>query len=382
MRFDNTRCSKISKEHNGSLEWLWDHSEYQKWSTTDTSRLLCLEGKPGSGKSTLIKYLKNNLLERDQNSRSAVIASFFYSYREGESQRSHYNMLRSILYDILDQNESFFYHFQSEFRKYHALERGPCNGDLSKFPYKSLQNIMLSIGKHESRERLYLLIDAVDESSDQDRRDILQLLLELCRYSCCVFKVFVASRPVVELKHLIRKSQAVIRMQDMNKTDIQNYVQLFLHPELEPELSKHDLHQSKKYILEHAQGVFLWVHLVGNELIRFVETGYTRREIFIFLEGLPKELNGLYQRILQDMEHSNNVAETKTMFQLVLFARRPFTIIEFQHALSIADCTSTELIPSDESFRDNLIHGLERRIIHCCHNLLEVRGYHGMILFL
>jgi len=328
-----------------------------------------------------MKYFKNNLLKREPNSRSAIIASFFYSYREGESQRSHYSMLRSILYEILAQKESFFYHFQSEFRKYQALEREQWHGDLSKFHYKSLQNVLQSIGKRESRERLYLLIDAVDESSDQDRRDILRLLLELCDSKRCIFKVFVVSRPVVELQHLIRTSRAVIRMQDMNKTDIQNYVQTFLRPELKHELSEDDLHQAEKYILEHAQGVFLWVHLVGNELVRFVETGHSIREMFSFLEGLPKELDGLYQRMLTDMEHSSDVTVTKRMFQLVLFAHRPFTVFEFQHALSIADCTSTKLIPSDACFRDSLIKGLERRIIHCCRNLLEVKGFNGIFLF-
>jgi hypothetical protein len=169
-------------------------------------------------------------------------------------------------------------------------------------------------------------------------------------------------------------------MQDMNKTDIQNFVQSFLHPELENELPGSVLHQAQKYIIEHAQGVFLWVHLVGNELIRYIETGYSRREIFTFLQGLPKELDGLYKCALKDMEHGGNIVVTKRMFQLVLFARRPFTMFEFQHALSIADCTSAGLIPSNECFQDSLIEGLERRIIHCCHNLLEVKGHNGIFL--
>jgi len=39
-------------------------------------------------------------------------------------------------------------------------------------------------------ERLYLIIDAVDESDDKDRRDILQLLFDLCsRRKHCVLKV-------------------------------------------------------------------------------------------------------------------------------------------------------------------------------------------------
>jgi hypothetical protein len=93
------------------LEWLWTHKQYEEWSASDVSRLLYIQGKPGSGKSTLTKYFKDSFLKREQDTNSAIVAGFFYSYREGEFQKSHYSMLRSILYDILDQKESFFFTF-------------------------------------------------------------------------------------------------------------------------------------------------------------------------------------------------------------------------------------------------------------------------------
>ena len=68
---------------------------------SDDAHLLYLQGKPGSGKSTLTRYFKKNLVEREHAAESALICSFFYSFREGDRQTSHYSMLRSILYDIL-----------------------------------------------------------------------------------------------------------------------------------------------------------------------------------------------------------------------------------------------------------------------------------------
>jgi len=108
---------------------------------------------------------------------------FFYSYREGESQTNHYNMLRTILYDILNQDETFF-RFQHEHRQYKALlqER---HRTITQQHYESLQKILRSIGGHQERKQLYLVIDAVDESSDEDRRNILRLLFELCSKTNC-----------------------------------------------------------------------------------------------------------------------------------------------------------------------------------------------------
>jgi len=320
-----------------------------------------------------MKYIRNNLFEREPNARSATIASFFYSYREGETQTNHFNMLRSILYDILKQNESFFYHFQPEFRKYHAL-------GLGQFDYESLKTILRSIGKHQAKERLYLLIDAMDESSNEDRWDILQLLFELSsgsnNHNRCIIKVLVASRPANELD-LFRKSQAVITMQDVNKSDIESFVHSFLGPELE--LPQNALHQVKQYIFEHAQGVFQWVYLVRHKLAKYVEKGYSRREIFSFLQCLPTDLEGLYQRILEDLETNGDdgdVAIGKRIFQLILFACRPLTVPELQHALAITDCggTDTFITPSDEFFQDSVIVGIEKRIVHCGRNFLEVKG--------
>ncbi|KAI5855182.1 hypothetical protein BZA05DRAFT_334047, partial [Tricharina praecox] len=139
--------------------------------------LLYIGGKPGSGKSTLVKYFKDNILELEPDARSATIASFFYSFREGELQKSHHNMLRSILYDVLSQNEFFFYHFQREYRLYRDMMRERGREDCAECPYESLKRVLLSLGDHPRTGRLYFIIDAVDKSDEADRRAILDVFL-------------------------------------------------------------------------------------------------------------------------------------------------------------------------------------------------------------
>jgi len=329
-----------------------------------------------------MKYMKDHLLEYEPDAKRAIIAKFFYSYREGESQISHYNMLRSILYDILNQNGSFFYHFQREFRKHQTSPRETGHDGLSdpEVPYGALKDVLRSIGKHDGREQIYLLIDAVDESTDKDRRSVLQLLFDLCsNNNRCIIKAIVASRPVVELEALIRKSQAYIRMQDVNYSDIRKFVRAFLGSELQ--LTEGALrHATEEYILENAQGVFLWVHLVRGQLVKFVEKGCSKSEIFGFLKSLPTELEDFYKHILKDLEKNevSDAAVGKRMFELVLFASRPLRVPEFQHAFAITDYVDSGLNPSGESFQDCLIVEIEKRIIHCSGNLLEIKGRDGI----
>jgi len=329
-----------------------------------------------------MKYMKDHLQEHEPDAKSAIMASFFYSYREGESQISHYNMLRSILYDILDQNEGFFHHFQRKFRKHQIPPRETGDDGLSdpEVPYGALKDVLRSIGKHDGREQIYLLIDAVDESTDEDRRSVLQLLFDLCsNNNRCIIKAIVASRPIVELEALIRKSQASVRMQDVNHSDIKKFVRSFLGSELQ--LAEGALRQAtEEYILENAQGVFLWVNLVRGQLVKFVEKGCSKVEIFGFLRSLPTELEDFYEHILKDLEKNeeSDTAVGKRMFELVLLASRPLRVSEFQHALAITDYFESGLNPADESFQDCLIVDIEKRIIHCSGNLLEIKGRDGI----
>ncbi|OCL00089.1 putative kinesin [Cenococcum geophilum 1.58] len=377
LRFDNTRYKKISPEYKGSFEWIWAHNEYKKWSTPDASQLLYIQGKPGSGKSTLAKYFNQNLLKREPAVNLATIARFFYSFREGELQRSHYNMFRSILYDILKHDETFFYHrFQTEYRgqRRHGV---PFNWD-----YASLKTVLKSIQDYSAAKRLYLIIDAVDESEDNDRRDVLDLLFKLCaRTKHCIVKVFVASRPVGQLE--VRRSQFhnFIRLQDETKLDISSFASSFLN---RLSLRRH-LAQATQYIVKNAQGVFLWVKLVGKELLECEEQGHSEKDILEFLKQLPTELREFYTLMLERMTRNKsnlpnkdmrNIWDGVKMFRFVLFARRPLTVDELRHALIIPDNLDTTFTPSDNSVQEDILPS-KQRIIYCGGNFLEIKYNHG-----
>jgi ankyrin repeat domain-containing protein 50 len=373
LRFDNSRYAKISGEHQGSFEWIWKHCQYQEWSKSDTSRLLYLQGKPGSGKSTLTKYVNDNLIKREPDARSAIVAKFFYSYREGEVHKSHYSMLRSVLYDILDRHEAFFYHcFQSVYRKQAVMQDHGRSG-YKEWDYRSLQKVLLSLRKHSLAERFYLIIDAVDESEENDRREILELLFRLCSETeHCKVKVFVASRPIPVLERRISDFHSFIRLQDETKADLSRFAESFLK-RLEFASFRP---RAREYIVKNARGVFLWVKLVGEELLACDEQGRANEDAFQLLKSFPTELEQFYEHMLGKMKKNMaDIRDAVKIFRFVLFAHRPLTAIEILHALGVSDNPLEEFKPSDESFKQRIPH--ERRIISCGGNFIEIKKNHG-----
>ena len=306
------------------------------------------------------------------------MGSFYYSYREGEKQTNHSNMLRSVLFDVLDQREEFFFHFQPDYRQ---IRKG---GGRPEWSYESLKGILRSLIKSHPVpvvERLYLIVDAVDESDAGERIDVINFLHELCSASGqCIVKVFVASRPVVGLSGHSAKNYTTIRLQDVNSSDISKFAKSFLFgPELD--LPPNIAQPATDYITENSQGVFVWVHLVREELLRYAEEGYTKNEIFGLLKILPTELEGIYKGILRQLEGGalRNVEVGRKILQFVQLAYRPLGLDELQQALAIPDDLGSEFSCSDESFEGELIQGIEKRIIACAGGFLEIKalGDHG-----
>jgi hypothetical protein len=69
------------------------------------------------------------------------------------------------------------------------------------------------------------------------------------------------------------------------------------------------------------------------------------------------------------------------MFRFVLFARRLLTVAELRHTLGVQDNPNTEFTLSDEDFQRRIPAQsvIERRIIHCGGNFLEIKQNHGTV---
>jgi hypothetical protein len=136
-------------------------------------------------------------------------------------------------------------------------------------------------------------------------------------------KICVASRELAPLEAPFI-SAARLRIHEFTKTDIHSYV----YSRLMGEGRKHfyDAEEMKEIadvVVKHAEGVFLWVRLVVEELRRGQDDGGPIEDLWTKLMRLPKTLggkNGLYMRML-DISASKD--EAIQLFRLVLIHALP-----------------------------------------------------------
>jgi hypothetical protein len=163
--------------------------------------------------------------------------------------------------------------------------------------------------------------------------------------------------------------------------DISKFAESFLE---ELNLSTTSHKDTKDYIMRHAQGVFIWVRLIGMELLKYRATGFRDQDIYAFLRCLPTELDEFYEVMLRELEDNRDQPDINVgvrMFQLVLFACRPLRIAEIQQALAIPDDVDAEYSPSDKSFEDELTGDIVKRIIYCGGNFLDIRGCDSSVFY-
>jgi hypothetical protein len=122
--------------------------------------------------------------------------------------------------------------------------------------------------------------------------------------------------------------------------------------------------------------------LVKQEVLEYSRVGCTREEIFGSLESLPRELEGFYSRILDELEtrKERDVMDGLRILRFVLFTHRPLRLEELRHALAIPHEIDAEFPCSDESFEERLIEGIGKRVIQCAGNFLDIIKAYGNIL--
>ena len=196
------------------------------------------------------------------------------------------------------------------------------------------------IGRKSTNEvNICLFVDALDEH-DGNHRELILILRSIAQLTANpVFRVrlALAGRPENVFKTAFQDCPG-FSIHEFTTDDIRHYAEDRIKADMPGELSmayEEGIRNLVEKIVGEAQGVFLWVRLVVNEIVEGICEGDTTEELMTLLSTIPTELGELYKRALCRSSRSSleaferNRTEAYVMFQLATYARVPFYIDDF-----------------------------------------------------
>ncbi|KAF4943648.1 hypothetical protein FGADI_13275 [Fusarium gaditjirri] len=308
--------SEITEDSTRSHQ-RWRHRDsFIDWLKSDLP-VYWISGKPGSGKSTLMKFIVSDsrTLEalKEWNKDAIIIAHFFW--KPGSTmQHSFKGLLCSLLCLILKNDKSISHSSLQRLIKDKDGKESPSDWD-----QRELRDLLLYYRNHSSQP-ICIFIDALDEiSPEQDTLDTLHVLGALISPT---IKICVSSRPE-RLFRLHLQGKPSLEIHKLTRPDIEQYSKVSIRDSilLEPQGLK--ISDLARRIGEMSQGVFLWAVLVTRSLIRGINNGDSESDIDRRLSSTPQDLMDLYRDIVKRFTTDHDIYQQSAsmIFNLVLILK-------------------------------------------------------------
>lgn len=365
LAFDrmNARLSNVDRALPGTCQWLFDHESFMDWADWNNIDNHCgflwIKGKPGSGKSTILKEV---LSWAEKEWSTQIVISYFFNARASEQiERSSLGLYRSLLHQLLSKSPAARSLFLSRFST-KARE-----GKVEHWTETELQNFFIEVVSvtSEVRPRITMLIDALDEGQEDDIRHMLSYLECLAKYAVSAsasLRICLSSRhyPRITVKKAL---SVIVEHEAGHKKDIQEYVMEGLRG-----IDDRQTFVLQTEVLKRSSGIFLWVVLVVQLLNTMCDRGEPSAVILKEVRSIPKNLHDLFAKLLKS---SNEEPEAcMTLLRWVMFSGRPLRPIELYLAIRQAHAPQEEWSEAQCVDRTTAT----TYVLNCSRGLIEVSG--------
>lgn len=360
----NYRQEEVLDARADSCTWILQHQNYQRW-LADDHGLLWIQGKPGSGKSTLMKRIFQVFCSENRAS-GRIHLAFFFHRRGVQLQHTSLGMFRTMLHQLLSQVPSASADFLSL-----CEEKKRFQGDMIKdWEWREpelrrlLKSSLVSAAKTHA---VVIFVDALDEAGEDSARSIVTYLHEVNEQ---LLQSKHATSICFACRHypIVRTSDGIqICVEDENFTDISAYALSELRRQIHPRdqnLGSDHLNELQERISNKASGVFLWVALVIPAIAKQYNEGRSVEEILGGLEKAPSDLKTIYEHILGLVDPKFR-RQTLHLMEWICLAERPLSLTELRFALAMDDSSihpyqesaqgSTGFVENDMRMKDMTI---------------------------
>ncbi|KAG8664370.1 uncharacterized protein FPOAC1_013708 [Fusarium poae] len=313
----------IEKTKGGLLKdayyWILDHDDFRRFRNDPESRLLWIKGDPGKGKTMLLCGIINHLKQE-----TSQVLSFYFCQATQSELRSAVSVLRGLLWLLCDRQSQLTSFVRSKYDNQGSklFEDG--------YAFESLKRIFLDMLKDPCLREAVFVVDALDECSDDSRKDLIDFILEASRHSSSKWVVSSRNLPSIEVQ--FQDSENIRVPLELNKDSISQAVMMFIEYKVEQLARKKIYHPKTKddvrnKLLLKANDTFLWVALVCKELAR---PEVKARNTIDKLDSIPGGLSELYQRMLEQAFMSEDGDICRKILATECITYRPISLDELR----------------------------------------------------
>ncbi|CUS12882.1 unnamed protein product, partial [Tuber aestivum] len=308
----------------GTGSWLLQGREYMNWKG-GRGGVLWLHGIPGCGKSVLsataIEDVENVCKSNDDH----ALAYFYFTFSDSEKQNLE-NMLLSIIGQLPKRPSELGLPAE-------VVDMYNSTGAIRKSAgTKALKDVLSRIIK--GFKKTFIILDALDEFPKAMRGSLLSWIGELrADHAEGSLSILVTSRPEGDIVgSLERLDPFTISLQSSTiDPDIRAYVRNSLAgKDGFQQFTQGIKSEIEEKLVSGSQGMFRWVDCV----LRVVEECITPTSVRDALRELPKDLDSIYERILDTIPEKQKEYIRRAMNWLA-FSAVPLTLGQLAEAIVI-----------------------------------------------
>jgi len=373
----HTRRQGLERPADQTCLWLFENATYRDWfsrRTRDEHRgLLWLKGKPGAGKSVLMKEAFHRASQELLGSDGDLTASFFFNARGDALERTPEGLFRSILFQLLSKNRQ---HLQEFIKTREEGDMGYAENSRNCWQASELQRFFSTIFARQPAGRTLIFVDGLDECDMKYVRSQAYFWREVTKSAHAAgvqLDVCLSSR---HFPSITLDSCAMITVEDYNTPDITRYVEWKFKLGIATEEPQWGLLRDK--VLGKSAGIFLWVVLVMEDVLKKWDEGKGLHSLLKLLDVVPAELETLFAQLFRDLDADARKI-TLRLFQWATLAVKPLRLHEWHHVLAFtrepAPRSLQEWRTSDHFTASD--SQLERQIKSISKGLIEVKTIAG-----
>ncbi|KAL2884650.1 Vegetative incompatibility protein HET-E-1 [Ceratocystis lukuohia] len=308
----STDKKEIESRKGGLLEesyrWILSHKNFLQFLDESESPILWIKGDPGKGKTMLLCGIIDELERTNPTS-----LSYFFCQATNHRVNTATSVLRGLIYRLARQNPHLTTHVRDKYDYNQNLFQ-------STGAWQELCEILTSMLNDPSLKNAILVVDALDECSTR-QKDLLEFIAKPSRA-----KWIVSSRNSPDIEEVLNDAEQNVKIHlEINEESVSAAVNSFIDFKVDQLAHKKKYNREMKHaVSEHlrlnADGTFLWVSLVCQELSNS-QKWHTAKK----LRSFPPGLYPLYGRMLEQIRNSEDAQLCKDIIANVLVTYRPVT---------------------------------------------------------